>query len=82
MAFCEDREDVVSLSLTAVHQLLEKYGVDAANIGRSARCPTAQSSLQIPLWLCLAPQCLDPYRCVATGISTGDCLLMLLNSPL
>ena len=36
MAFCTDREDVVSLSLTAVHHLLEKYGVDPANIGRFA----------------------------------------------
>ncbi len=41
MAFCTDREDVVSLSLTVVHQLLYKYGVDAADIGRSAGGPTA-----------------------------------------
>ena len=41
MAFCTDREDVVSLSLTAVHRLLEKYGVDPAHVGR---CATDETS--------------------------------------
>ncbi len=45
MAFCTDREDVVSLSLTAVHRLLEKYGVDPADVGRCASNDT----------LCLRP---------------------------
>ncbi|BDA43888.1 Hydroxymethylglutaryl-CoA synthase, cytoplasmic [Coccomyxa sp. Obi] len=34
MAFCGDQEDVVSMSLTAVHSLLEKYNVDPKSIGR------------------------------------------------
>ena len=34
MAFCSDREDVVSMSLTVVHRLLERYGVNPADIGR------------------------------------------------
>lgn len=34
MAFCGDQEDVVSMSLTAVHSLLEKYDVDPKSIGR------------------------------------------------
>ena len=36
MAFCGDQEDVVSMSLTAVHSLLEKYDVDPKTIGRHA----------------------------------------------
>jgi hypothetical protein len=36
MAFCGDQEDVVSMSLTAVHSLLEKYDVDPRSIGRQA----------------------------------------------
>ena len=34
MAFTGDQEDVVSMSLTAVHSLLEKYEVDPRDIGR------------------------------------------------
>ncbi len=34
LAFCGDQEDVVSMSLTAVHSLLEKYDVDPKSIGR------------------------------------------------
>lgn len=40
MAFCGDQEDVVSMSLTAVHSLLEKYDVDPKSIGRLLFCPT------------------------------------------
>lgn len=34
MAFCTEVEDVISMSLTAVTSLLEKYGVDPKQIGR------------------------------------------------
>ncbi|CAN1332815.1 Hydroxymethylglutaryl-CoA synthase [Linum perenne] len=34
MAFCTDVEDVISMSLTAVTSLLEKYGVDPKQVGR------------------------------------------------
>ncbi|KAG9135967.1 hypothetical protein Leryth_023735 [Lithospermum erythrorhizon] len=34
MAFCTEVEDVISMSLTAVTLLLEKYSVDPKNIGR------------------------------------------------
>lgn len=34
MAFCTEVEDVISMSLTAVSSLLEKYGIDAKQIGR------------------------------------------------
>lgn len=34
MAFCDEVEDVISMSLTAVSSLLEKYGIDAKQIGR------------------------------------------------
>jgi hydroxymethylglutaryl-CoA synthase len=34
MTFCNDREDIYSLSLTVVSQLLEKYNVDPNSIGR------------------------------------------------
>ncbi|KAG8374834.1 hypothetical protein BUALT_Bualt10G0036700 [Buddleja alternifolia] len=34
MAFCSDVEDVISMSMTAVTSLLEKYGVDPKQIGR------------------------------------------------
>lgn len=34
MAFCSDREDVVSIAMTATQGLLEKYGVDPKQIGR------------------------------------------------
>jgi hydroxymethylglutaryl-CoA synthase len=34
MSFCGDQEDVVSMSLTAVKLLLEKYDVDPRDIGR------------------------------------------------
>ncbi|GAQ90489.1 hydroxymethylglutaryl-CoA synthase [Klebsormidium nitens] len=34
MAFCSDNEDVISMSLTVVQNLLDKYGVDPAQIGR------------------------------------------------
>ncbi|KAI4327025.1 hypothetical protein L6164_019530 [Bauhinia variegata] len=34
MAFCTELEDVISMSLTVVTSLLEKYGVDAKQIGR------------------------------------------------
>ncbi|KAL2547372.1 Hydroxymethylglutaryl-CoA synthase [Forsythia ovata] len=34
MAFCDQVEDVISMSMTAVTSLLEKYGVDPKQIGR------------------------------------------------
>ena len=34
MGFCDDREDVTSIFLTAVHSLLEKYSIDPNSIGR------------------------------------------------
>ncbi|KAJ4950407.1 hypothetical protein NE237_027239 [Protea cynaroides] len=34
MAFCTELEDVISMSLTVVTSLLEKYGVDSKQIGR------------------------------------------------
>uniref|UniRef100_A0A5B6Z694 Hydroxymethylglutaryl-CoA synthase n=1 Tax=Davidia involucrata TaxID=16924 RepID=A0A5B6Z694_DAVIN len=34
MAFCTEVEDVISMSLTAVTSLLEKYGIDPKEIGR------------------------------------------------
>jgi len=34
MSFCDDREDIYSLSLTAVSSLMRKYNVDPASIGR------------------------------------------------
>lgn len=34
MAFCDDREDINSICLTVVHNLLEKYGVPPSSIGR------------------------------------------------
>ncbi|KAL0445573.1 UNVERIFIED_CONTAM: Hydroxymethylglutaryl-CoA synthase [Sesamum latifolium] len=34
MAFCTEVEDVISMSMTAVTSLLEKYGVDPKQIGR------------------------------------------------
>ena len=36
MAFAEDQEDVVSMSLTVVQSLMEKYGILPNAIGRSA----------------------------------------------
>ncbi|KAK3679323.1 3-hydroxy-3-methylglutaryl coenzyme A synthase [Recurvomyces mirabilis] len=34
MSFCDDREDIYSLTLTTVSSLLKKYNVDPASIGR------------------------------------------------
>jgi len=34
MAFCSDREDIYSMSMTAVQQLLERYNIDPKQIGR------------------------------------------------
>ncbi|KAJ9481804.1 hypothetical protein VN97_g11655 [Penicillium thymicola] len=34
MSFCDDREDLYSMALTAVSSLLEKYKIDANTIGR------------------------------------------------
>ncbi|XP_062074180.1 hydroxymethylglutaryl-CoA synthase [Humulus lupulus] len=34
MAFCSEVEDVISMSLTVVESLLEKYGIDPKQIGR------------------------------------------------
>eukprot|EP00252_Welwitschia_mirabilis_P026345 TRINITY_DN8634_c0_g1_i1.p1 TRINITY_DN8634_c0_g1~~TRINITY_DN8634_c0_g1_i1.p1 ORF type:complete len:467 (-),score=107.41 TRINITY_DN8634_c0_g1_i1:280-1680(-) len=34
MAFCTDLEDVISMSLTAVKSLLEKYNIDPKQVGR------------------------------------------------
>ncbi|KAK9809077.1 hypothetical protein WJX72_009054 [[Myrmecia] bisecta] len=34
MAFCSEQEDVVSMSMTAVQRLLEKYDIDPRSIGR------------------------------------------------
>ena len=42
MAFTGDQEDVVSMSLTAVHSLLEKYEIDPRDIGRQARLCSAR----------------------------------------
>ena len=41
MAFTGDQEDVVSMSLTAVHSLLEKYEIDPRDIGRQAGLSSA-----------------------------------------
>lgn len=37
MAFLEDQEDVVSMSLTVVHSLMDKYDIQPASIGRQGR---------------------------------------------
>jgi hypothetical protein len=37
MAFCGDQEDVVSIALTAVKRLLEKYAIDPRDVGRRGR---------------------------------------------
>ncbi|KAK5125649.1 hypothetical protein LTR85_011923 [Meristemomyces frigidus] len=34
MSFCDDREDIYSLTLTAVSSLFKKYNIDPASIGR------------------------------------------------
>lgn len=34
MAFCDDREDIASIYLTAVDNLFQKYGIDPTEIGR------------------------------------------------
>ncbi|KAL2438586.1 Hydroxymethylglutaryl-CoA synthase [Exophiala dermatitidis] len=34
MAFCDDREDIYSLALTTLTQLISKYSIDLKNIGR------------------------------------------------
>lgn len=34
MAFVEDQEDVVSMSLTVVQSLMQKYSIDPRSIGR------------------------------------------------
>ncbi|KAH7138992.1 hydroxymethylglutaryl-CoA synthase-like protein [Dendryphion nanum] len=34
MSFCDDREDIYSLSLTVVSSLIKKYNIDLKNIGR------------------------------------------------
>lgn len=34
MAFCDDREDIYSLALTATSRLLKNYNIDTASIGR------------------------------------------------
>ncbi|KAH8146484.1 uncharacterized protein LAJ45_09430 [Morchella importuna] len=34
MSFCDDREDIYSLALTATKSLLEKYSIDPTSIGR------------------------------------------------
>jgi hydroxymethylglutaryl-CoA synthase len=34
MSFCDDREDIYSLTLTTVSSLLKKYSIDPKNIGR------------------------------------------------
>jgi hydroxymethylglutaryl-CoA synthase len=34
MAFCDDREDIYSIALTATQSLLEKYNIDPNSIGR------------------------------------------------
>ncbi|KAK4570351.1 3-hydroxy-3-methylglutaryl coenzyme A synthase [Recurvomyces mirabilis] len=34
MSFCDDREDIYSLTLTTVSSLLKKYNIDPASIGR------------------------------------------------
>ena len=45
MAFCGDQEDVVSMSLTAVHALLEKHDVDPKSIGRQAKSSLSAAAL-------------------------------------
>lgn len=37
MAFCSDREDVVSLALTATMRLVQDYQLDLTSIGRCVR---------------------------------------------
>ena len=34
MGFCGDQEDINSLSLTVLHNLLEKHKIDPKNVGR------------------------------------------------
>lgn len=34
MSYCDDREDIYSFALTAVHNLLDKYNIDTNSIGR------------------------------------------------
>ena len=34
MTFCDDREDITSIFLTATHNLLKKYDIDPCTIGR------------------------------------------------
>jgi hydroxymethylglutaryl-CoA synthase len=34
LAFCDDREDITTVMLTALRQLLSKYEVDPSTIGR------------------------------------------------
>lgn len=36
MSFIEDQEDVVSMSLTVVHNLMEKYEIEPSSVGRQA----------------------------------------------
>ena len=50
MAFCGDQEDVVSMGLTAVHCLLEKYDVDPKSIGRHG---TGTHPSLLPISTCL-----------------------------
>ena len=57
MAFCGDQEDVVSMSLTAVHALLEKYDVDPRSIGRQGgktSCPVQRDQRLCVLYSLMA----------------------------
>nr|POF19383.1 hydroxymethylglutaryl-coa synthase [Quercus suber] len=49
MAFCTEVEDVISMSLTVVTSLLEKYGVDPKQIGRLEVGSETSSRLKLPL---------------------------------
>lgn len=51
MAFAEDQEDVVSMSLTVVQSLMEKYDVEPSAVGRSAISKV--SSKTLPKAMCV-----------------------------
>ena len=58
MAFAGDREDVNSLCLSAVHRLLQNYGIAPTEVPQHTRCLSAvvlECGLNLfacVLWLC------------------------------
>lgn len=58
MSVCEEWEDVVSMSLTAVANLLRKFKVSPSEVGRSAtavHCPSSAVLLSLLLFTAFAP---------------------------